>query len=123
MNEHFVAHQQALVKDNIVRAVFAFEEHDTEVMESIFANHIDDYDTIVDLCVVKKDAYVDGAWTGTEFVMRPYANWTYNTATKVFDPPQEYPTDGKYYYWVEDKNSWVECVGCDPEAEQARRGS
>jgi hypothetical protein len=40
-----------------------------------------------------------------------YPSWTLNTETCQWQAPIPYPTDGKYYYWNEDTQSWVEITG------------
>ena len=37
-----------------------------------------------------------------------YPSWTLNEDTCQYDPPVEYPDDGKYYQWNEDTTSWDE---------------
>lgn len=39
---------------------------------------------------------------------QPYASWTLNQATWLWDAPTPYPQDGKKYYWDEATTSWKE---------------
>ena len=39
---------------------------------------------------------------------QPFDSWTLNEDTCRYDPPVEYPDDGKYYEWNEDTTSWDE---------------
>jgi hypothetical protein len=39
---------------------------------------------------------------------RPFNSWTLNEETCRWDPPTQYPTDGKYYEWNESNLSWQE---------------
>jgi hypothetical protein len=39
---------------------------------------------------------------------KPYASWTLNETTCLWDSPIPYPTDGKNYQWDEATISWVE---------------
>jgi hypothetical protein len=39
---------------------------------------------------------------------KPYASWTLNETTCLWDSPIPYPTDGKNYQWDEPTTSWVE---------------
>ena len=39
---------------------------------------------------------------------QPFDSWTLNEDTCQYDPPVEYPDDGKYYEWNEDTTSWDE---------------
>ena len=39
---------------------------------------------------------------------KPFASWTLNENTCLWDAPVAYPTDGKVYVWDEDKQQWIE---------------
>lgn len=39
---------------------------------------------------------------------KPFASWRLNEDTCLWNPPVEYPEDGKSYYWNEDSLIWVE---------------
>jgi len=39
---------------------------------------------------------------------QPFASWTLNEETCLWDAPTPYPTDGKVYRWDEPTISWVE---------------
>ena len=39
---------------------------------------------------------------------QPYASWTLNDTTCLWDPPVAYPDDGKIYKWDEQTTNWVE---------------
>jgi len=39
---------------------------------------------------------------------KPFASWTLNEDTCLWNAPVAYPTDGKYYSWDESTTSWVE---------------
>ena len=39
---------------------------------------------------------------------KPYASWTLNEDTCLWDAPVAYPTDGKRYKWNEDQQNWIE---------------
>jgi hypothetical protein len=39
---------------------------------------------------------------------KPYASWTLNEETCLWDAPVAYPTDGKRYSWDEATTNWVE---------------
>jgi len=39
---------------------------------------------------------------------KPYASWTLNEDTCLWDAPVAYPTDGKRYNWNEDQQNWIE---------------
>ena len=39
---------------------------------------------------------------------KPYASWTLNEDTCLWDAPVACPTDGKIYEWNEDQQNWIE---------------
>jgi hypothetical protein len=39
---------------------------------------------------------------------KPYASWTLNDDTCLWESPTPYPTDDKQYSWNEETTSWVE---------------
>ncbi len=39
---------------------------------------------------------------------QPFASWTLNETTCLWDSPVAYPDDGNVYEWNEDTTSWVE---------------
>jgi hypothetical protein len=41
---------------------------------------------------------------------KPFASWTLNDDTCLWDAPVAYPTDGKLYRWDEEVGNWVEVV-------------
>lgn len=41
---------------------------------------------------------------------KPYASWTLNEDTCLWDSPIAYPDDGKFYTWEEDAQQWNEVV-------------
>jgi hypothetical protein len=41
---------------------------------------------------------------------QPYASWTLNDETCLWEAPVAMPTDGKAYGWDEDAGNWVEIV-------------
>ena len=42
---------------------------------------------------------------------KPYPSWLLNTETCQWQAPIPYPADGKYYYWNEETQQWVEITG------------
>jgi len=42
------------------------------------------------------------------YAPQPYASWTLNTTTYLWEAPTAKPTDGKPYRWDEASKSWVE---------------
>jgi hypothetical protein len=49
------------------------------------------------------------SWDGTGFAPpQPFASWTKNAETYLWEAPTPMPTDGKFYRWDEPTLSWVE---------------
>jgi hypothetical protein len=46
----------------------------------------------------EKDAFIPPA---------PYASWILDEQTCLWNPPVEYPTDGKSYHWDEATLAWI----------------
>lgn len=105
--DHFPGHQQALIKNNICVAVLSFSEHDADMFNAYFTKQSYDYDDVVDLCQIQKDAYIGSAWDGTNFNIHVFPSWTLGQDNN-WHPPVEKPVDDKFYYWDEDALSWVE---------------
>jgi len=42
------------------------------------------------------------------YAPQPYASWTLNNDSCIWEPPVARPDDGKYYTWDEDTTSWAE---------------
>jgi len=42
------------------------------------------------------------------YEQQPFASWTLNETTCIWEPPTAYPNDGKLYYWDEPSTSWKE---------------
>jgi len=40
------------------------------------------------------------------YAPKPYASWTLDTETCLWEPPVPYPTDGQSYNWNESTTSW-----------------
>jgi len=57
----------------------------------------------------KNYAGIGYTWDGTGFAPpQPFASWTKNSTTYLWDAPTPMPTDGKMYKWDEPTLSWVE---------------
>ena len=55
----------------------------------------------------KNYASIGGSYDGVGFCdPKPYASWTLNSTTYLWEPPVTYPTDGKSYQWDEASKSW-----------------
>jgi len=57
----------------------------------------------------KNYAGIGYTWDGTGFAPpQPFASWTKNSTTYLWEAPTPMPTDGKFYRWDEPTLSWVE---------------
>lgn len=57
----------------------------------------------------KNYAGIGYSWDGTGFAApQPYASWTLNQDTYLWEAPVAYPNDSKAYSWDEDNQEWVE---------------
>jgi hypothetical protein len=57
----------------------------------------------------KNYAGIGYTFDGTGFAApQPFASWSLNSETYLWDAPTPMPTDGKRYTWDEDSTSWVE---------------
>jgi hypothetical protein len=57
----------------------------------------------------KNYAGIGYTFDGTGFAApQPYASWTLNADTYLWEAPVAYPTDGKPYTWNEADQEWVE---------------
>jgi hypothetical protein len=55
--------------------------------------------------------YVYDATNDVFYAPKPYASWTLNQSTWLWESPIPYPNDGKLYKWDEPTTSWVEING------------
>jgi hypothetical protein len=105
---HFVAHQQALVKNHIVTAVLAFNEHNEELLRQTFAKF--DYDEVVDLCYMKElgkdtNAGIGSSWDGERFHYQQFPSWTLDENHRWVAPTPK-PEGEENYVWDEESLSW-----------------
>jgi hypothetical protein len=57
----------------------------------------------------KNYAGIGYSWDGTGFAApQPFASWTLDTDTYLWQAPVAMPTDGKMYNWDEATTSWIE---------------
>jgi hypothetical protein len=57
----------------------------------------------------KNYAGIGYTFDGTGFAApQPFASWTLNSDTYLWEAPTAYPADGKGYSWNEDDLEWVE---------------
>ena len=52
--------------------------------------------------------YVYDSGRDAFYIPQPFASWTLNEDTCLWEAPTAYPDDGKLYLWEEDTTSWVE---------------
>jgi len=56
----------------------------------------------------KNYAGIGYTYDGTGFAApSPYASWTLNPESYIWEAPTPYPNDGKNYQWNEETKSWV----------------
>jgi hypothetical protein len=103
MENHFTAHQHALVKDNIVFCVLSFNEHDDNLIQETLSGF--EYDEVVNLCQVNKEAYNGWSWDGNEFHENLYTGWILGEDLK-WHPPVDKPDDS--YLWDNVLEEWVQ---------------
>lgn len=57
----------------------------------------------------KNYAGIGYTWDGTGFAApQPFASWSLNSDTYLWEAPTPMPTDGKRYTWDEATTAWVE---------------
>ena len=57
----------------------------------------------------KNYAGIGYSWDGTGFAApQPYASWTKNSTTYLWEAPTPMPVDDKFYRWDEATTAWVE---------------
>lgn len=57
----------------------------------------------------KNYAGIGYTWDGTGFAApQPFASWSLNSDTYLWESPTPMPTDGKRYTWDEATTTWVE---------------
>ena len=64
-----------------------------------------DFDVIVDLCKVQKEAYLGSCWNGENFVPKMYGSWVLGSDFQ-WHPPVLKPQDGNSYIWSEVDLKW-----------------
>jgi hypothetical protein len=52
--------------------------------------------------------YIYDATNDVFYAPKPYASWTLNQSTWLWEAPTPYPNDEKIYKWDEPTTSWVE---------------
>lgn len=113
--EHFPAHQQALIINNIVTEVLAFSEHNKSNIKRILKDK--QFDTVVDLCNVMQDAYIGSAWDGSNFKHKPFDSWFLDGSLE-WHPPVPKPKN-EISIWDENNLKWIiidpDC-GCPKES-------
>lgn len=55
--------------------------------------------------------YIYDAALDAFYPPQPFASWTLNEETCLWEPPVAYPDDGQMYQWDEDTTSWVVVEG------------
>lgn len=55
--------------------------------------------------------YIYDAALDAFYPPQPFASWTLNQQTCLWEPPVAYPDDGQMYQWDEDTTSWAVVEG------------
>jgi hypothetical protein len=103
--EHYIGHQQVLIKDNLVIAVLVFNEHNPALMYETFQKF--DYDQVVDLCKIHLSPGLGDSWDGRKFNSRPFPSWSLDE-NNHWKAPVSKPEDEKDYIWNEANQNWEE---------------
>jgi hypothetical protein len=99
MTNHFYGHQKAVVRDNLVIAVLSFSDH----IDNVDVEYNEDYDVIIDLCNIDRDAFIGDAWDGNGFKSKPYPSWLLLDSIEWVAPVAK---PGKNFVWDEESLSW-----------------
>jgi hypothetical protein len=105
-NQHFIGHQQVLIKDKLVIAVLVFNEHNEDIFKQTFSKF--EYDEIVDLCKLQEEnkdtsTGIGFSWDGQKFHYKPFESWTLGEDAH-WHPPVARPEGD--YDWNEATTSW-----------------
>ena len=105
----------AKVEDGIVTQVIVAEQDfiDTQVgnwVQTSYNTHGGQH--ILDGTPLRKNyagvGYTYDSTRDAFYTPQPYASWTLNETTCLWEPPVLRPNDGKMYRWNEGTTSWVE---------------
>ena len=104
---HLENHEHAFIDENnkvINVAVFLESAHDSQLLEDIRTS---EGATQVICCCTFGAANVGDTWNGTGFQFdSPYPSWTWDSKTRIWNPPIAEPEDGEDYAWDEETKSW-----------------
>ena len=89
-----------VVSGKVVKSIIAEEKFFDEFVD-------DSPGSWINISSVKGTCIIGNYYDGTGFYSdSPYASWTLNSSTYMWDAPVSYPTDGKTYEWNESTKSW-----------------
>ena len=54
--------------------------------------------------------YTYDATNDVFYAPQPYPSWNLNEQTWLWEPPVNYPSDGKFYNWDETQKNWIQVV-------------
>tara|TARA_R110000822_G_scaffold229248_1_gene361523 strand:- start:14 stop:349 length:336 start_codon:yes stop_codon:yes gene_type:complete len=105
----------AKIEDGIVTTVIVAEQEFVTTQEGTWVQtsyntHCGQH-TLGGTPMRKNYAGIGMVYDGTRdafYAPRPYASWTLDEATCIWEPPVAYPDDGKMYNWNEGTTRWVE---------------
>jgi hypothetical protein len=99
--EHYVGHQQALIKNNLVIAVLVFNEHDPVLIYETFQKF--NYDHAIDLCKIHFSPGLGDSWDGKKFHPRPFPSWNLDENNHWQAPTSKPEGD---HMWDEENKQW-----------------
>lgn len=100
-----MAHFAKIDSNNIVTEVIVAEQDHIDTLSGTWVQ------TSYNSNIRKNFAGIGSIYDSTKdafYEQQPYASWTLNETTCVWEPPTVYPNDGKLYYWDESSTSWKE---------------
>lgn len=101
-----VLNNEVLMKDGVENA-----QQGIEFLQNLYNNKDLYIQTSYNRTFRKNYAGVGYTYDSTRdafYTVKPYASWTLNEETCVWEAPVAYPDDGKRYSWDEDITNWVE---------------
>ena len=100
----------AKVEDGIVTNVIVAEQDFIDTQAGTYNTHGGQH-TLGNTPLRKNYAGIGMLYDSTRdafYAPQPYASWTLNETSCLWEPPVAYPDDDKDYMWNEDTTSWVE---------------
>jgi len=94
----------AFVKNNLVFDILIFDSPSQELLD-IFKTE-KNADSVI---LATEKTSIGGEYDGTNFwTIKPFPTWVKDTDTNSWIPPIPFPQDGKFYFWNETEQNWIE---------------